>query len=123
MKTVKFYYGMMYGFTFGVAILSILSVDYVMPGFYNYDMCSKTYMDSQGHPNVYDQPNSQNLISACYEAKNIILNPLLQFVTVYAFAIGIVRLGFLGPKSEFISLNSENVYSRFHKEGKSRSPI
>lgn len=123
MKSIKYYYFMMFVLTGISLILAMLFVDYVNPAFYNYDMCGKKYMDEQGHPNIYDQSNSHELINACYDFKNIFLNPIIQFVTLYPLTILVMRFLVLGSRPEFISLNGQDIHSRFYKDRNSRSPI
>lgn len=106
MNPTKLYYGIFFTLT-GMAMLAVPIVDYVTPGFYNYDMCGKSYMDSQGHPNVYDRTNSQELINACYSAKIILLNPIIQSLTVLGFAYLTIRYMILGSKAEFVKTNPD----------------
>lgn len=118
MKTIKFYYAMVYGLTGIGTILAVICVDYVNPAFYTYDMCSKSYMDSRGHPNMYDQPNAQELISTCNQVKTIFLNPLVQFGTCYPIMILTMVYMVLGPKKEFLSNNPPELHSIFYNENK-----
>src|SRR6185437_8764914 len=67
----------------------------------------KSYMDSQGHPNIYDRTNSQELINACYSAKTILLNPIIQSLTVFGFSYLTIRFMVLGSKSEFVKNNPD----------------
>jgi hypothetical protein len=120
MKSIKFYYFLVFAFTAITSIIAILFVDYGYPGFLTYDMCSKTYMDSLGHPNMYDQPNSQKLIKACKDATTVFLNPIIQFVTMYPITILTMRFMILGSRDEFLELNPGEVHSRFYKGDDSR---
>lgn len=106
MNPTKLYYGIFFTLT-GLAMMAVPIVDYVRPGFYNYDMCSKSYMDSQGHPNAYDRTNSQELINACYTAKNIFLNPIIQSFTDLGFSYLTIRFMLLGSKAEFVKSNPD----------------
>ena len=106
MNPIKLYYGILFTLM-TMGMLAVPIVDYVTPGFYNYDMCGKNYMDSQGHPNIYDRTNSQELINACYNAKAILLNPILQSLIVAGFGYIIIRYMLLGSKSEFVKKNPD----------------
>lgn len=119
MKSLTFYYAMVYGLTGIATILGMICVDYVNPAFYTYDMCSKSYMDSQGHPNVYDRPNAQELLSTCKTFTEIFLNPLVQFGICYPLMVLMMVYACIGTKKEFLKNNPAELHSIFYKENKS----
>jgi hypothetical protein len=113
---------MLYIFSGVCSVLAMVCVDYVNPGFYNYDMCSKSYNDSQGHPNIYDRSNSQELIRACYDVTGLLLNPIIQFVTVYSLSLVTMRFMLLDSKKDFIKNNGIEIHSRFYQENQPTKP-
>lgn len=104
MNPSKVYYGIFFTLL-GMGMMAVPITDYVTPGFYNYDMCSKNYMDKQGHPNIYDRTNSQELINACYSAKTLMLNPILESLIVLGVGYSTIRYMILGSKTEFLKNN------------------
>jgi len=124
MRSGKFYDIFMYGTVIVITAFVITFCDYVYPAFYTYDMCSKQYMQSQsnGQLTIYDRKNSQELINACYNAKNILLNPFQQILVTSGFAYLTLRYMLFGSKKEFVSRNPV-IHYRWHKDTSSKSPL
>ena len=114
-----------YVFIFPIILTAIVVpfCDYIYPAFYTYDMCSKEYskLQSNGQPTFYDQPNSKEMVNDCYQAKNTMLNPFIESITLLAIIYPTIRYLVLGSKSDFIKNNPDPKWR--WEQTERRSPI